>query len=419
MVALEAIVGGFAYAILAFLAGLLIAAGFLLPAAEGRLRGNLVILALGLLLSFLVAACLALLLQGAKLRGGTAPSPEIIFRYLTLTQAGKVWLAREAYGVALALTMIWLVRRQAPLKGVRVLGLLALPLLASRSFTSHAVAVREDTLFVVSADALHLIATGLWGGGVAALGWILYRGVKQSALPLSSAAETVRRFSLLALFSVAVLVITGLYQSWIQVGSLPTLFTTDYGLVLIVKLVLFLGMVSLGALNWLSTKARLIRSAQDKIKEPPVVRSALTRIGAESALGLLIFFVTGLLTVLPPGVHAVHQAARAKTAAAETSDSATAPQLQAAEGAGVKILEPMSGQVFGSDKVPLRFNLTKGKRGDHVHAYIDGELMGMFQSKQGTLNGLKPGRHVLELRVVAEDHQTELDAQDRVEFVVK
>ena len=85
----------------------------------------------------------------------------------------------------------------------------------------------------------------------------------------------------------------------------------------------------------------------------------------------------------------------------------------------MKILAPQTGQVFAGDKVPLRFNLTKGKRGHHVHAYVDGELMGMFQSKAGTLNGLTPGRHLLELRVVAEDHQTELDASDRVEFMVK
>jgi len=45
--------------------------------------------------------------------------------------------------------------------------------------------------------------------------------------------------------------------------------------------------------------------------------------------------------------------------------------------------------------------------------------MGMFEGKAGTLNGLKPGRHTLELRVVAADHQSELDAFDRVEFMVK
>jgi hypothetical protein len=69
--------------------------------------------------------------------------------------------------------------------------------------------------------------------------------------------------------------------------------------------------------------------------------------------------------------------------------------------------------------VPLKFSFIKGKRGHHVHAYLDGELMGMFESEQGTLNGVAPGRHTLELRVVAADHQTELAAKDRVEFVVK
>jgi hypothetical protein len=47
--------------------------------------------------------------------------------------------------------------------------------------------------------------------------------------------------------------------------------------------------------------------------------------------------------------------------------------------------------------------------------------MGMFKSEKGTLTGINPGRHVLELRVVegTEDHATELDATDRVHFVVK
>ena len=48
-----------------------------------------------------------------------------------------------------------------------------------------------------------------------------------------------------------------------------------------------------------------------------------------------------------------------------------------------------------------------------------GELMGMFKSEKGTLTGIQPGHHTLEIRVVTEDHQTELDATDRVRFVVK
>ena len=45
--------------------------------------------------------------------------------------------------------------------------------------------------------------------------------------------------------------------------------------------------------------------------------------------------------------------------------------------------------------------------------------MGMFENEKATLNGIKPGKHTLELRVVADDHQTELNATDKVEFMVK
>jgi hypothetical protein len=93
--------------------------------------------------------------------------------------------------------------------------------------------------------------------------------------------------------------------------------------------------------------------------------------------------------------------------------------LQPAEGASVKIISPTAGQVIKGDKVPLQFKLTKGKRGEHVHAYVDGELMGMFQTEKGTLNGLKPGQHTLELRVATADHNTELAATDKTTFTTK
>ena len=93
--------------------------------------------------------------------------------------------------------------------------------------------------------------------------------------------------------------------------------------------------------------------------------------------------------------------------------------LKPAEGASIKIIAPKKDQVLKGDSVPLEFKLTKGKRGHHAHAYVDGQLMGMFESEKGTLNGIRPGKHTLELRVVAEDHKTELDATDKVTFTSK
>jgi hypothetical protein len=93
--------------------------------------------------------------------------------------------------------------------------------------------------------------------------------------------------------------------------------------------------------------------------------------------------------------------------------------LQPAEGASIKIISPKPGQVIKGDRVDLQFKLVKGKRGEHVHAYVDGELMGMFETEKGILNGVKPGQHTLELRVATDDHKTELTATDEIKFTTK
>ena len=388
------------------------------PVSLKKLRQTLLRMAAYLVVVFLAIAAVSLLIQGAKLSQGAMPSFEVLWRYLTMTQSGKVWLLREAYGAALALILFWFARNTASIESMRVRFFSCSPAGGQPQFYQSCGRRKREYDDRRGWPMLaHLIATGLWGGGLLALFWVLYSGVKKSTLPLSWAAETVRRFSRLALGSVAVLVLTGLYQSWIQVGSLSTLFGTDYGRVLLFKLILFTAMLGFGALNFLSTRPRLLRAAERNTKDLSSAQKALRRIGAESLLALLVFFVTGLLTTLPPGVHAVHQTYNGAPIAAAGGQPAT--KLNPAEGASIEIISPKPEQVLKGDKVPLRFKLIKGTRGHHVHAYVDGELMGMFESREGTLNGIRPGRHVLELRVVAEDHQTELDASDRVTFVVE
>jgi len=127
-----------------------------------------------------------------------------------------------------------------------------------------------------------------------------------------------------------------------------------------------------------------------------------------------------LILTLPFSAAAQHDHGKSTTPTAKESPAKKSPSaLMPAEGATIKILTPTKGQTFKGDKVEISYKLTKGKRGHHAHAYVDGELMGMFESDKGTLNGLKSGKHVLELRVVANDHTTELDASDKVEFTVK
>jgi hypothetical protein len=134
----------------------------------------------------------------------------------------------------------------------------------------------------------------------------------------------------------------------------------------------------------------------------------------------LIFFVTVLVFCATVTAPAQNDHMKGIDMPMKQSEKVPAKSaLQPAEGASVKIVSPKEGQVISGDKVPLEFKLTKGKRGAHVHAYVDGEMMGMFASQKGTLNGIKPGRHTLELRVATSDHNMELNATDKLSFTTK
>ncbi|MFB7943822.1 FixH family protein [Kitasatospora phosalacinea] len=74
--------------------------------------------------------------------------------------------------------------------------------------------------------ALHLLAMAGWLGGLAALAVGLRRGLPATA---------VDRFSKLAFWLVAVLAVTGVYQSWRGLGSWSALVDTEYGRLLLVK----------------------------------------------------------------------------------------------------------------------------------------------------------------------------------------
>ena len=74
-------------------------------------------------------------------------------------------------------------------------------------------------------------------------------------------AGVVVRFSALAIASVAVLAVTGVYRALAELSSLSDLVDTGYGRALVVKLVLFAALLAVGAYNRLVLHARLERAA--------------------------------------------------------------------------------------------------------------------------------------------------------------
>jgi copper transport protein len=96
-------------------------------------------------------------------------------------------------------------------------------------------------------DVLHLLAVAVWLGGLSTLVVALFRAPAQTPVE----ATTVRRFSRLAFGAVLVVVATGIYQSWRQLGSWSALTDTSYGQLLLVKVGLVAVLVGIA---WISRR---------------------------------------------------------------------------------------------------------------------------------------------------------------------
>ena len=130
----------------------------------------------------------------------------------------------------------------------------AMALGAFPALTGHANAggIRAAT---VAADTLHVWAAGAWVGG---LFLVVYVEGRRNAGDVGSLLPTlVPRFSRVALASVAALVSTGLFASWMHVDGVAGLFGTLYGRILLVKVGLFAVVLALGALNFRRLTPRL------------------------------------------------------------------------------------------------------------------------------------------------------------------
>ncbi|MFE2041766.1 copper resistance CopC/CopD family protein [Streptomyces sp. NPDC059477] len=119
-------------------------------------------------------------------------------------------------------------------------------LAASWAMAEHA-STGIQTGIAMPVDVLHLLAVAAWLGGLCTLLVALYRAPAET--PLDSAA--VHRFSQVAFGSVVVLVVTGVYQSWRQLGSWAAFTDTGYGRLLLVKLGLVAVLVGIA---WLSRR---------------------------------------------------------------------------------------------------------------------------------------------------------------------
>jgi putative copper resistance protein D len=209
------------------------------------------------------------------------------------TEFGRVWQFRLGLiPVAFVLAALGFARMRRAL--ILALFLISLALLISLSWISHAAAVRAQPLGLLG-DALHLCAAGAWIGGLLPLVIFLTRARASFSLG-ECVLPVVRRFSALSQSCVGVLIMGGISNSWLLVGSIHALFTTRYGCLLLAKLAVFGVLVGFGARNRfvIKTKLRKVPRGSDLLAQ--LRRNVI----CEAFLGLAVIAIVGCLGVTPP-----------------------------------------------------------------------------------------------------------------------
>ena len=131
----------------------------------------------------------------------------------------------------------------------------------------------------------HIVATGVWIGGLLAL-ILAVRGQ-----PSEMKGRAVRRFSTAAGVAIVVVAVTGTFRAVIEIGSVGNLFSTAFGVLVLVKVALFVVLAGLGAINRFGNVPRASRALRG------LRRIASTEIVVGTAVTLI---AATLVNVAPP-----------------------------------------------------------------------------------------------------------------------
>ncbi|MGA2783749.1 MAG: CopD family protein [Candidatus Bathyarchaeia archaeon] len=240
----------------------------------------------------LVATIISLFIETATVAGSNNQFLASIITIITSTHFGADWVPR----VAAICAAIFFAEEGYEVGALAVGGFLLL----TTSLTSHNAASTDYVPLVnLASDWLHLTAVSVWVGGLVLFALILtcLKGLKQNRRPL---AELIRRFSSLAVVSVGVIGLTGLYSLLLEVGTLSGLFSTGYGVLVLAKIVLFTPMVVLGALNQFKVRSRLTDGNMSAPINSSLFRRFNITIRSEIAIGMTILIIVGALTASAP-----------------------------------------------------------------------------------------------------------------------
>lgn len=214
-----------------------------------------------------------------------------VWRVAADTRFGQVTGMRLVLALLLGVLVPWPATQRLAL-------VTAACLLALVASTGHAGATPGFSGRVhLLSDMVHLLSAGAWVGALPAFAVLLGEAYRRNDPAWRAIAiRTTRRFGWLGMVCVATLLVSGAFNSWNLLAGPRDLVATDYGQLLLLKIVLFGAMVTIAAVN----RYRLT----PQLPAPAALRALQRNSLAETALGIGVLLLVGALGILEPMTHA-------------------------------------------------------------------------------------------------------------------
>ncbi|HQR90191.1 MAG: copper resistance protein CopD [Caulobacter sp. 35-67-4] len=250
----------------------------------------------------LAASLLGLLAQTSVLAGSLSEGLKLssLSAVVTTMGFGRSALVR-AVGAGLALFL--LLPRRLDRTSLRVCAMLGAVTCASFAWMGHGAATEgPGGSLHLGADILHSLAAGVWIGALVGFLFLLKRRSSDDAALDHVRHRALHGFSGIGSVLVATLVASGLVNSWFLIGPtrIPGLWTTPYGQLLSLKLLLFAGMLVLAAANRFHLTPTLRVALDTAAAREPALGALRRSLVIESALAIAVLGLVAGFGMLAP-----------------------------------------------------------------------------------------------------------------------
>lgn len=229
--------------------------------------------------------------------------PAALWTILSETPFGRACLVRIALLILLTVGSLTIARSKVLWISQALLGG---AVTGSFAWTGHGAMDRGlPGALHLGGDLLHLWMAGIWIGALFPLALLVLRSTRSHGPDDARATHFgLDRFSALGIPIVALLILSGIINSWFLIGPSHwrALFNTGYGVALLIKLALFGLMLGLAALNRYRTTPALHASFNTQDSMESTLRALQVTVLTETILAFLVLLAVSVLGTLAPPV---------------------------------------------------------------------------------------------------------------------